>query len=65
MTYVLTQGRLGTTTIEARGITHDISFAVNKIENAPMIRWRKSDSPITSGTRLTVTWPRDRALDRY
>jgi hypothetical protein len=62
MTYVLTQGRIGTTTIEARGITHDITFAVNKIENAPMIARRKSDSPITSGTRLTVTWPRERAL---
>jgi DNA-binding transcriptional regulator YdaS (Cro superfamily) len=61
MSYVLDEGkgeeRSSTTIIEARGLAHRIVFGVDHIRQEPKIEHTTNPSPVTSGTKITVTLP--------
>jgi DNA topoisomerase VI subunit B len=72
MAYVLTEHRgeeaFGRTIIEAHGVAHCIEFSVDHIKQEPRITRTTSPSPVTTGTRITVTvpplqWSDDRKID--
>jgi hypothetical protein len=45
------------TVIETRGLKHRIQFRVDHVNNEPRITHTTAASPLTEGTRITVTWP--------
>jgi DNA topoisomerase VI subunit B len=47
----------GMTIIETRGISHQIEFRVDHINNQPKVIHTTAESPVTVGTRLTIKWP--------
>src|SRR5260370_31056061 len=50
-------GTKGETIIEAHGIAHRITFAVDRLRPEPRISHQKATSDVTIGTRITVRWP--------
>jgi hypothetical protein len=70
MDYVL-QGAAGdaagVTIIEAHGVGHRIEFRADHINNQPIIIHTTAPSPIGTGTRFTVHWPKPDLLyeDRF
>jgi hypothetical protein len=61
MGYVLNEhrgeGASGQTIIEAKGAAHHILFTVDHIKHEPKIAHTTKPSPVTRGTRITVTLP--------
>ncbi len=61
MGYVLDRGngddRAGVSTIESRGVRHQVEFRVDHINNQPKIVHTTAPSPIEVGTRFTINWP--------
>jgi DNA topoisomerase VI subunit B len=47
----------GVTTIETRGINHQIEFRVDHINNQPKLIHTTTASPMNVGTKLTIKWP--------
>jgi DNA topoisomerase VI subunit B len=47
----------GETVIEAKGIAHHITFAVDHVRQEPKIEHAESASEVKIGTRITVPWP--------
>jgi hypothetical protein len=62
MAYVLTQN-VGETRIEARGIKHDIRFSVDQIKQEPIVKNTQSRSRITTGSKVTICWPKQLDVD--
>jgi DNA topoisomerase VI subunit B len=61
MSYVLQGGSddaAGVTIIEARGVAHRIEFRADHVNHEPKIIRSTARSPIRSGTRFTIHWPR-------
>ena len=56
MPYVL-DGQVGTTTIEAHGILHKITFKADQIRQEPVIQVKTEPSFVRNGTRIKVQWP--------
>jgi DNA topoisomerase VI subunit B len=56
MPFVL-DGQSGVVEIEAHGVRHTITFAVDQIRQKPVIDHRQEEVFIKSGTRVTVRWP--------
>jgi DNA topoisomerase VI subunit B len=56
MPFVL-DGDAGRVEICARGIRHEIEFAVDALRQAPVIRHRHEDRDVRKGTSITVAWP--------
>jgi DNA topoisomerase VI subunit B len=50
-------GTMGETIIEAKGIAHRVTFAVDHIRQQPKIEHAESASEVKIGTRITVPWP--------
>jgi DNA topoisomerase VI subunit B len=50
-------GSSGETTIEARSITHSITFTVDPIRHEPKIERVSTPGLVTNGTRITIGWP--------
>jgi Histidine kinase-, DNA gyrase B-, and HSP90-like ATPase len=50
-------GNRGRVEIEARGVHHDIRFAVDRIAQAPVIEHVQTRRSVKSGTSITVHWP--------
>jgi Histidine kinase-, DNA gyrase B-, and HSP90-like ATPase len=66
MGYVLGGKVKGETSIEARGVKHQILFTVNPIRQEPIVKDIRTRSRITTGTRVTVFWPTEiQAADEY
>ena len=57
MPYVL-DGTIGRVEIAARGINHTIAFKVDSIRQVPVIDHLTAASPVKTGTRVTVHWPK-------
>jgi hypothetical protein len=61
MAYVLEERRgeeaSGRTVVEAHGIAHHIEFSVDHIRQEPKITRTVTSSPVTCGTKITVTLP--------
>jgi hypothetical protein len=61
MGYVLDEGRgdeaASVTLIEAHGVLHRVNFTVDHIRQEPKITRTERTSPVTVGTRVTVTLP--------
>jgi DNA topoisomerase VI subunit B len=53
----------GITTIETRGIKHQIEFRVDHINNQPKIIHTAAESPVIIGTKLTINWPENYYLE--
>jgi hypothetical protein len=58
MSYVLGGKIKGETWIEARGVRHRILFTVNAIKQEPLVKNTTTRSKVTTGTRVTIFWPR-------
>jgi DNA topoisomerase VI subunit B len=64
-------GERGETVIESRGIAHEIAFSIDRIRQEPKIIRTREDSPVKTGTKITVAWPNsacsilDRARERF
>jgi DNA topoisomerase VI subunit B len=58
MPYVLSDGKRGELVIEARGVRHDIAFTADPVTAKPVVVHQRSDSDVTTGTRIMVKWPR-------
>ena len=58
MAYVLGSKGKGETWIEARGLKHRILFTVDQIKQEPVVGNVQTCSEVTTGTRITVCWPR-------
>jgi DNA topoisomerase VI subunit B len=56
MPHVL-DGTDGRVEIEARGVSHAITFKVDAIRQVPVINHVCADSSVKNGTRVTVHWP--------
>jgi hypothetical protein len=56
MPFVL-DGEEGRVVIEAHGGAHEVTFRVNQIQQAPVVRRMTSGSKVKNGTRITVCWP--------
>ena len=63
MAYVLGGKGKGETWIEARGVRHRILFSVNQIRQEPIVQDIRTPSQVTTGTRVTVFWPKDAGID--
>jgi hypothetical protein len=63
MAYVLGGKGKGETWIEARGVRHRILFSVNQIRQEPIVQDIRTPSQVTTGTRVTVFWPKDTDID--
>jgi DNA topoisomerase VI subunit B len=50
-------GKEGETVIEAHGMAHTISFAVDRIRQEPKITHMTSPSSVKNGTHFTLFWP--------
>jgi hypothetical protein len=53
----------GETWIEARGVRHRILFSVNQIRQEPIVQDIRTPSKVTTGTCVTVFWPKDASID--
>lgn len=51
-------GRAGRVEIDARGLRHVITFAVDPIRQQPVIRHHQRPGLVKLGTRITVRWPK-------
>jgi DNA topoisomerase VI subunit B len=51
------QGRRGEVLIEAQGVAHFISFAVDQLRQEPKIDHSVGTSFVTTGTRAAIMWP--------
>ena len=58
MAYALDNAAPGETVIEAQGVAHKITFAVDPVRQVPKIAHTCASSPVTIGTRVTARWPR-------
>jgi DNA topoisomerase VI subunit B len=56
MPFVL-DGEAGRVEICARGLRHQIEFAVDALRQEPVIRHRHLECDVTKGTSITVAWP--------
>jgi DNA topoisomerase VI subunit B len=56
MPYAL-DGNVGSTTVEAHGIRHKITFKADQIRQEPVVEVTTEPSFIKNGTRITVQWP--------
>ena len=56
MPFVL-DGEAGRVEICARGLRHQIAFAVDALRQEPVIRHRHEERDVTKGTSITVAWP--------
>ena len=56
MPFVL-DGEAGRVEICARGLCHQIEFAVDALRQAPVIRHRHEERDVRKGTSITVAWP--------
>ena len=56
MPFVL-DGKTGTVEVAARGVRHEITFAVDPIRQQPVIRHERRDGNVKTGTLVTVRWP--------
>jgi DNA topoisomerase VI subunit B len=56
MPFVL-DGEAGRVEICARGLCHQIEFAVDALRQAPVIRHRHQECDVRKGTSITVAWP--------
>jgi hypothetical protein len=63
MAYVLGGKGKGETWIEAHGVRHRILFRVNQIRQEPIVKDLRTPSQVTTGTRVTVFWPKDAGID--
>jgi DNA topoisomerase VI subunit B len=63
MAYVLGGEGRGETWIEARGAKHRILFTVNQIKQEPIVKDIVTPSRVTTGTRVTIFWPANEAID--
>jgi hypothetical protein len=63
MAYVLGGKGKGETWIEARGVRHRILFSVNQIRQEPIVQDMRTPSQVTTGTRVTVFWPKEARID--
>jgi hypothetical protein len=63
MAYVLGGRGKGETWIKARGVRHRILFSVNQIRQEPIVQNVRTPSKVTTGTRVTVFWPKDADID--
>lgn len=50
-------GEAGRVEVDAQGIRHKITFAVDPIRQQPVIRHERRPGLVKSGTRVTVRWP--------
>jgi hypothetical protein len=50
-------GTTGETVIEAKGVSHRITFAVDHVRQQPKIEHVEGASDVKIGTRITVPWP--------
>ncbi len=57
MGYVLGGKIRGETLIEADGLKHRLLLTVNQIKQEPIVNNIRSQSRVTTGTRVTVFWP--------
>jgi DNA topoisomerase VI subunit B len=48
---------IGVTIIESRGVEHRIEFRVDHVNNQPKIVHTTTASPISVGTKITISWP--------
>jgi DNA topoisomerase VI subunit B len=69
MPYVLNEHRgedaVGKTIIEANGIAHHVTFAVEHIKQEPKIAHTTKRCPVTQGTRITVALPPFQYAETY
>ena len=56
MPFVL-DGKAGRVEIDARGVRHKITFAVDPIRQQPVIRHERRSGLVKTGSRVTVRWP--------
>jgi DNA topoisomerase VI subunit B len=56
MPFVL-DGQVGRVEICARGLRHQIEFAVDALRQAPVIRHHHEEQDVRKGTSITVAWP--------
>ena len=56
MPFVL-DGKTGRVEVAARGIRHEITFAVDPIRQQPVIRHQQHGGIVKTGTSVTVRWP--------
>src|SRR5512132_1639998 len=56
MPFVL-DGKTGRVEVDACGVRHEITFAVDPIRQQPVIRHRQHEGLVKTGTRVTVRWP--------
>ena len=49
--------RQGETLIESHGIAHGITFKVDQVRQEPKVEHLQGQSPVRTGTRITVRWP--------
>jgi DNA topoisomerase VI subunit B len=50
-------GRAGRVEVDAQGVRHKITFAVDPIRQQPVIQHERRRGLVKSGTRVTVRWP--------
>ena len=50
-------GKAGRVEVDAQGVRHKITFAVDPIRQQPVIRHERRRGLVKSGTRVTVRWP--------
>jgi hypothetical protein len=56
---------VGLTVIEARGERHEIRFRVDHVSNEPKLEHKITPSPVISGTRIEVAWPKQWEWQTY
>jgi hypothetical protein len=70
MPFVL-DGKSGTVEVDARGVRHKITFSIDPIRQAPVIRHERGTGLVKGGTCVTVRWPHsassilENAADRF
>lgn len=50
-------GKSGRVEVDACGVRHRITFAIDPIRQQPVIRHERRDGIVRTGTRVTVRWP--------
>jgi Histidine kinase-, DNA gyrase B-, and HSP90-like ATPase len=55
---------VGITIIETKGVCHRLTFDVDHINNQPRITHSTEPSPVTVGTKITVTWPNTKLFNQ-
>ena len=49
-------GKSGETVIEAQGVKHNITFAIDPVRRSPKVSHAREASIVKTGTRVTVRW---------